>query len=267
MAALDGALVVLTGAAGGIGSASARALVKRGARVVAVDKDALGLARLRAELGERLHAHAANLRDIAGLEQLADAVHSLHGRIDVLINNAGVTVHSNFKGMSADEVELVLDVNLRAPIHLTRAVLPKLQPGGHIVFVASMAAIQAFPTQSTYSATKSGLLGFSEALRIEAARDRVGVTAVMPGMIATDFLANAHTSDGPTTSRLADLMKRFGTPPEHVARAIVRGIEHNIGTMPVGWDAWAVSAASRVLPSAVPLIVRAAHRYKLLGEM
>ncbi len=267
MARLDQAVVLLTGAAGGIGASTTRLLLQRGAKVVAVDRDAEGLQRLVAEHGARVSAHVVDLSALGEIDALADELWAVHRRIDVLINNAGLTVHGFFSGMSAEEVDRVLDVDLRAPLHLTRAVLPKLGRGGHLVFVSSMAGLVAFPTQSTYSSAKFGLRGFAAALRIELAQEEIGVTTVLPATIATEFLSNAQSHDERTTEKLAALMTRFGTSPERVARAIVRGIERDRGTLRVGWDCWLLSALAWACPSLVPFVLRQVHRRRMLGKM
>lgn len=264
MTRLADAVVLLTGAAGGIGAATTRALLDRGARVIGVDRDADGLAKLA---GPGFTGRTADLRDRGGFADLVADVLGIHGRIDVLVNNAGLTVHGRFAGMDADAVDSVLDVNLLAPIHLTRCVLPHLARGGHIVNVSSMAGLRAFPTQSTYSASKFGLKGFGDALRIELAEEGIGVSTVLPGAIATRFLANAQSAEPDTTGTLSGLMLRFGTSPDRVARAIVRGIERNRGTLRVGWDCWALSAADWICPPLVPFILRQVQARKLLGDM
>jgi NAD(P)-dependent dehydrogenase (short-subunit alcohol dehydrogenase family) len=263
MAKLKDAVVILTGAAGGIGRATTQALVDRGARVLAVDRDEAGLA----ELGDGVSKHVADLRDMDAIDALVAELHAVHGQIDVLINNAALTVHGKLNAMDADEVDRVLDVDLRAPLHLTRALLPKLRSGSHVVFISSMSGLQAFPTQSTYTAAKFGLRGFGAALRVELAREGIGVSTVFPGTIATSFLASAKTQDAATTTKLAELMMRFGTPPPRVAQAIVTGIEKNRGTLRVGWDCWALSVTSWMFPPLVPFVLRQVHRRKLLGDM
>ncbi|MEZ4439147.1 MAG: SDR family oxidoreductase [Polyangiaceae bacterium] len=263
MTPLTDAVVVLTGAAGGVGRATTQALLARGARVVAVDLDATGLDEMA---GPRVEVLQADLAELAAIEDLATRLHAIHGRIDVLVNNAGLTVHGRFDAMTTEEIDRVIDVDLRAPIHLTRAVLPRLSAGGHVVFVSSMAGLEAFPTQTTYCAAKYGLRGFGAALRLELERSGIGASTVLPGTIATPFLANAHTHHAHTTRRLAYLMQRFGTPPERVANAIVRGIERNRGTLRVGWDCWAVSAAAWLAPPLVPFLLRQVQRLDLLED-
>jgi len=261
---LSGAVVVLTGAAGGIGRATTGRLVDRGAHVVAVDRDREGLDELARIHRDAVTIHPVDLGDRASLDALAADLVEAQGRLDVLVNNAGLTVQGELRNMTAPQIDRVLDVDLRAPIHLTRALLPHLERGGHVVFVSSMAAVQPFPTQSTYSAAKAGLRGFADVLRIEARG--IGVSCVLPGTIATPFLANADTHDAATTATLAELMQRFGTPPDRVARAIVEAIEHNRSTLRVGWDCHAVAATRWLCPPLLPFVLRQAQRLHWLGK-
>jgi short-subunit dehydrogenase len=257
-------VVLVTGAAGGIGSSLARAFAAAGARLALVDRDEAGLAVLAESLPSttEVSIHAFDLRQFASLESLVSTVLAVHGRIDVLVNNAGLTVHGTFADHTADDLDRVLDVNLRAPVHLTRIVLPELQrsDGAHIVLVSSMAGGLAFPFQSAYSTSKFGLRGFGAALRIELARDGIGVTTVMPGTIATKFLAHAASHDEGTSTHLSKLMQRYGTRPESVAKAVLRGVRRNRGTVRVGWDSHLMGFLGWIAPPLMPAILRLGFR-------
>lgn len=258
----DDALVVLTGAAGGIGRATTSQLVALGARVVAIDKSRSGLEALARMHGEAVVTHEADLGDGDRIDRLARTIARAHGPIDVLIHNAGLTVQGELADMTAAEIDKVLDVDLRAPLQLTRALLPHLSHRGHVVFVSSMAAVQPFPTQSTYSAAKAGLRAFAEVLRIESRH--LGVSVILPGTIATPFLENADSHDAATTASLAELMQRFGTRPERVAGAIVDAVRNDRKTVRVGWDCHAVSAVRWLWPELLPSLLRRAQRLQWL---
>lgn len=264
MKKFEDAVVVLTGAAGGIGRATTSRLVERGACVVAIDNNRDGLSELALEHGGAVATRHADLGDLAGIDALATALADDHGPVDVLVNNAGVTVQGELGDMTAAEIDRVLDVDLRAPIHLTRALLPHLAHRGHVVFVSSMAALQPFPTQSTYSAAKAGLRAFAEVLRIESRH--LGVSTILPGTIATPFLDNAASHDSATTASLAALMKRFGTPPDRVARAIIDAVVNDRATTRVGLDCHAVSALRWLCPPLLPFLLRQGQRLEWLGR-
>lgn len=262
-------VVLLTGAAGGIGSALASAFAAAGARLALVDRDEAGLSVLAGNLPSttKSSVHPFDLRAFASFETLLTDVLAVHGGIDVLVNNAGLSVHGTFEDHTEADIDRVLDINLRAPIHLTRIALPHLRQsnGAHIVFVSSMAGGLAFPFQSAYSTSKFGLCGFGAALRIELARKGMGVTTVMPGTIATQFLANAASHDEGTSTRLSGLMQRFGTRPESVAKAVLRGIRRNRGTVRAGWDSHMVGFVSWIAPALMPALLRLAYRRQMFG--
>lgn len=201
---LEGATALVTGASSGIGRATAAALAGRGARVVALGRDA---ARLEG-VGER-----QVVWDLAEPGAVAEEV----GPVDVLVNNAGVGWAGPL--VETPEVERLVAVNLVAPILLTRALLPgMLERGrGHIVNVASIAGFVAPRDEAVYAATKAGLVAFSESLRYELRGSGVGVTLVAPGVVATPFFER----------RGRPYDRRWPQPisAERVAEAIARAIE------------------------------------------
>lgn len=259
---------VLTGAAGGIGRAIAARLAGAGAVLALVDRDAQGLAELSAALPGTGHStHTFDLRRLEALDELLEAVGESHDSVHGLINNAGLTVHATFADQSAEEIDRVLDINLRAVLHLTRLFLPQLRAAGHaqVVNIASMAGLAGFPFQSTYSASKFALRGLGQALRPELAPSGVGVTTVLPGTIATGFLATAGTHDKEFSDKLSRLMLRFGTPPERVARAVHRALVRDPATVRVGWDCHLLAFVQWACPPLVPWVLRTAFRRGAFG--
>jgi len=270
-------VVVLTGAAGGIGRAIAHRLSQAGARLALVDIDEAGLASLVASLGDAAgtgntdhsSTHPFDLRDVASLPDLASAIASRHGAVDVLINNAGLTVHGPLSQQTADDIDRVLDVDLRAVMHATHAFLPHLRsrPGAHVVNIASMAGLQGFPFQSTYSAAKFGLRGFGQALRPELAVMGIGCSTILPGTIATAFLASATTHNPSSSARLSELMLRFGASPDRVARAVQRAIAKDRAELRVGWDCHLMALAQLLCPPLVPWVLKTALRRGFFGAV
>jgi len=260
--------VLLTGAAGGIGRALAHALAREGASLALVDRDRAGLEALATALPSRPSIHPIDLGDLDGLDGLIQDVLDAHGEIAVLICNAGLTVHGRFADLSPEEIDQVMDVDLRSVMHLVSRALPSLRQAGdgHIALVSSMAGLQAFPFQAPYSAAKGGLAGFGDALRMELAAEGIGVTTLLPGTIATGFLDAAGDHEPATLARLSETMKRWGTPPERVASAALRGIRRNRGRVLVGWDAHTLRALKWLLPPLLPLVIRWAMRRQLLGS-
>jgi short-subunit dehydrogenase len=213
---LGGARALVTGATGGIGGAIARALHARGARLVLTGRREQQLAELRASLGEaRVELVPLDLAERDGPARLAEAA----GVVDVLVANAALPASGRVEDFTADEIDRALDVNLRAPIQLTRAVLPGMleRGSGHIVLVSSLAGKVATLRSAVYSATKFGLRGFAAGLREDAQQSGIGVTVIFPGFVSdAGFFAESGVR----------LPRWVGTrTPEQVAAAVVRGIE------------------------------------------
>jgi uncharacterized protein len=207
----------VTGATGGIGGAIAGALHARGAHVVLTGRREELLEELRASLGERAEIVPADLAERDGAARLAAAA----GDVEVLVANAALPASGRLEDFDPDEIDRALDVNLRAPIQLTRALLPGMhQRGrGHVVLVSSLSGKVASPRSGVYSATKFGLRGFAAGLREDLHGTGVGVTVVFPGFISdAGMLADSGVR----------LPRWVGTRrPDQVASAVIRGIEQD----------------------------------------
>ncbi len=242
MKTLTGKTALITGAAGGIGTALAHALHDAGCQLVLTDIAPEGLP----DLPGALH-RALDVADAAAWSALAGELDTL----DLLVHNAGVTVHGPYAEMTPEDVDWLLGINLRGTLYGTTAMLPLLRQSGdaHIVTIASMSALFGTPLQATYCASKYALRGFAGGLRIELAADGIGVTAVLPGTIKTSFLANARTHDAAESAWMAEQMLRVGTAPETVARAVLKGVLRNRAEVLVGLDAHAMGAVQRLAPA------------------
>lgn len=189
-AALDGKVALVTGGGRGLGAAICRALAQDGAGVAVADLD-LGRAKaLAGELGGKACAIRVDVGDEDECARaLAETVERL-GRLDVLVNNAGVDYTLPLEELTVEQWDRVVRTNLRGPFLLARgaAAIMKRQGGGHIVNIASTAAKRAWPNASAYHASKWGLLGFSHALHAELRPQRIKVSAVVAGGMRTPFL-------------------------------------------------------------------------------
>ena len=150
MKQLVGRVALITGAAGGIGQALAARLAGAGMALALVDCDAAGLEDAAAALPGKVSCHPCDLRSFDALPGLIEAVTQAHGGLNLLVNNAGLTVHGRFVDHDPTDIDKVLDVDLRAVLHLTHAALPALRVSGdaHVVLVSSMAGLVGFPTQA-----------------------------------------------------------------------------------------------------------------------
>lgn len=178
--------VLITGASSGIGAATARAFAARGFPVAVAGRDPVELKEIAGEIGAV--AVPGDLRDHgvaqATVETAADAL----GGLDVVVSNAGIGWAGPFAAMTGEEIDALLDVNLRAAAHLSRASLRYLRPGlGHLVFVGSIAGVVGVAEEAWYSATKAGLTTLAGVLRAELKSDGIGVTLVTPGVVDTRY--------------------------------------------------------------------------------
>jgi short-subunit dehydrogenase len=180
-------VALVTGASSGIGRASAVALARAGARVLAHGRAGDRLAALAAEIDAV--PLPADLSDPSAVRGLARAALDTAGRVDVLVNNAGIGWAGPFTGMGDEDVPRLVAVNLVAPIELTRALLPAMlaRREGHLMFVGSIAGRMGVAEEAVYAATKAGLDTFAESLRFEVHGTGVAVGVLIPGVVDTAF--------------------------------------------------------------------------------
>jgi short-subunit dehydrogenase len=231
--------VVVTGAASGIGAALARQLHAKGASLALVDVDERGLEELAADLSTRISTHVADVADRARMTSLPAEVIGIHGHVDVLINNAGVTVGAMFADHSIDDAEWLLRINLMGVIYGCKFFLPHLleRPEAHIVNVSSIFGIMAMPGQAIYSTSKAGIRAFTEALWTELAGTSVRLTIAHPGLVKTNVIRSSRMLDEGARERAVEMQERFAMTAERAAARIIRAVERDRRRVLIGADA------------------------------
>ncbi len=215
---LVGRFAVITGAGGGLGEATARALAEAGCGVALWDIRSAEIRRVAESLSVLGGPVRADTVDVARLDDVEKAVGHVLGafrRIDYLINAAGIDYTLPITDLTVEQWDRIIDVNLRGPFLTTRTIFPLMQRqnGGHIVNVASTAAVRAWPNASAYCASKWGLVGFTRAVGTEGRPYNIRATVVIPGGMRTGFFDRPDLPIKPDPSNLND--------PANVARAIV----------------------------------------------
>ncbi len=256
-------VAIVTGASSGIGLAVARKLVARGARVALVARSAELLSAHVRELGAaRAAAFPLDVSDRAGVAALPGRVIERFGRLDIVVNNAGVNHRGPVRERKSAELAAIIDVNLVAPILLTHAALAHLVRGGVVVNVASLAGKVPLPHEATYSGSKAGLRAFTRAVDAELAEhgDGVRVCTVCPGPVDTGFL-------GDDLAKVPDIV--FSQPmssAEEVADAILTAIDRDVDEIDVpavsGKLATLGYLSPRIFASLRPLLERRGARNK-----
>lgn len=250
--------MVVFGASSGIGRATARMAVERGATVLATGRDEEALATLRDETKDvdgRLEVTTAEASDFEQVSAVAERAAELFGRIDTWAHVAGAGAYGPFEDIEPEEFRRVIEVTLLGPVWGAKASLPHLRKqGGAYVVVSSETARRSFPLASSYSAAKHGIDGFVEALRVELQHERVpvSVTQIMPAAVATPFFEHARTRLG---------VRPSGPPPvyspETIAEAILDASEHGGRDVAVGSAAKMTVGLQRLSPRIMDLFSRA----------
>jgi NAD(P)-dependent dehydrogenase (short-subunit alcohol dehydrogenase family) len=243
MKPLEGRLVLITGAASGIGYECARSFARRGARLVISDINAAALEKARVELvagGARCHALVCDVASEGSVHAFAAAVQKDVGTVDVLVNNAGIAFLGSFEETPLAQWRRILDVNVLGIVHCVQAFLPAMRAAGgerKIVNVASLAGFAPAPNMSAYGASKHAVVGLSEVLALELHDTDISVLIVCPGIINTPIVHVSGTAPGMPEAQLRKLQQYYdakGCHPSVVAEDIVRAVERDAIVLPTG---------------------------------
>jgi short-subunit dehydrogenase len=255
---LQGGVAVVTGAGSGIGRALAQQLSAVASALAIADIDEKGLYETAASLAATqavLSTHVLDVSDEAAVKGFSEEVVARHGRVTLLINNAGVALHGTFEEISLDDLRWLLGINFWGVVHGVKYFLPilKQQPRAQIVNLSSVFGIIAPAGQSAYSASKFAVRGFTEAVRHELEGTSVSVSCVHPGGIHTPIAKRArlgaHASESKRQAAVAYFEKVTPTSPEAAAARILKGVERREQRILIGSDARMIDIVQRLRPA------------------
>jgi len=264
-----GMVAVITGAGSGIGRATSIALAAKGCNLALADVNEAGLAETAKLVGARgvnVTRHVVDVSKKDLMQAFADEVAKAHGKVNIVVNNAGVAVTAPLESHTIEDFEWIVGINFWGVVYGSKFFLPYLQKAGegHIVNISSMFGLIGLPTQASYCATKFAVRGFSESIRAELAEQNIGVTSVHPGGINTNIVKSSRMSSDANSEKLKQkAVKFFETktlPPSAVADAIVRAIEKNEARALVARETYVTDYLKRLFPVLTSEIV--AKNYK-----
>ncbi len=258
MSFLSDGVAVVTGAGSGIGRALAQQLAATGSALALADIDEEGLQETAQSLEKKsalVTTHVLDVADEAGVRSFAEDVAGRHGRVTLLINNAGVSLHGDFAEISLDDFRWLMNINFWGTVYGANYFLPvlKRERRAHIVNLSSVFGIIAPAGQAPYAASKFAVRGFTEALRHELEGSNVGVSCVHPGGIKTPIARRSRIGAGASAYKREENIERFErlarTPPEKAAERILRGVERREPRILVGTDAYQIDILQRLRPA------------------
>ncbi len=261
-------IVLITGSSSGIGLLTAVEMAGRGHHVIATMRDLGRRSRLEdavsaAGVRDRIEVRQLDVTDFGSIPQAVNGILHDHGRIDVLVNNAGFAVAGFAEDMRLEEIRIQFETNFFGPVAMTHAVLPAMraQKAGHIIMVSSSSGLAGQPGISSYSASKFALEGWSEALRIELRSTGIRVVLVEPGSFETDIWTRnakigerAFSPDSPNLQRARRFAELVKSLPKRDARQVARLIASVAGNpnprlrYRIGFDAWLQQCFRRAMP-------------------
>jgi NAD(P)-dependent dehydrogenase (short-subunit alcohol dehydrogenase family) len=251
-------VVVIMGASSGIGRGAALAFARRGAKVVVAARSAPGLDSLVMEIqrtgGEAtaVKADAARFDDV---RHVADTAVQTYGRLDTWVHVAGVALYATFEETNPEEFRQVIDINLNGQAYGAMAALPHLRQsgGGALIHISSVEGLRAMPYQAAYAASKHGIIGFLEALRVELQREGapISVTNILPAAINTPFFNKARTKIGVKPQGIPPIY-----PPETVISAILYAAENPTRHLFAGGAGRALGIGQAIAPALMDMLIR-----------
>jgi NAD(P)-dependent dehydrogenase (short-subunit alcohol dehydrogenase family) len=271
LSTLNDRRVFITGAASGIGRATAIAAAAQGAEVFLTDINDTQLAQTAAEIekaGGRVgYAQAADIANYEQVKAMAEQIHAAAGSMDVIMNVAGIAIWGTVENLEHRQWRSTIDINLMGPVHVLESFVPAMVAagrGGHIVNVSSAAGLIGIPWHAAYSASKFGLRGISEVLRFDLRQHGIGISVICPGAVDTGLtetieIAGVDTS-GAKFQRLRARFRRHAITPDAAAAIILRGVRRNRYLVYTSWDIRAIHEIQNKFPPLYVLIMRIVNR-------
>ena len=262
---LQGKVAVITGGAGGVGSALAARLADRGCHLALVDISEEALTKVVNELSVKninITSHVVDITDKAQMSELPAKVLAAHGKVNILVNNAGITYQKPFETHSIEDWEKIIGINWWGLLYGCHYFLDALKDSGegHIINLSSMSAFVGLPGQTSYCATKAAVKLLSESMWAEMEKLNIGVTSVHPGAIKTGMIQATlkNSDDLEAAQRNYELAQRIGVTPEHVAARIIKAIQKKDLRIRVGKDAILLDLLKRWFPVGIQKLLRLA---------
>jgi NAD(P)-dependent dehydrogenase (short-subunit alcohol dehydrogenase family) len=258
MSFLSSGVAAVTGAGSGIGRALAQQLAAAGSALALADIDEAGLEQTAQSIVKKSALITTHVVDVAkeeSVKNFASDVRERHGRVSLLINNAGVALLGDFQEVSLEDFRWLMEINFWGTVYGVKYFLPllKREPRAHIVNLSSVFGIIAPAGQAAYSASKFAVRGFTEALRHELEGSNIGVSCVHPGGIRTPIARHARLGAATPAAKREESIARFErlarTPPEKAAGVILRGVERRSSRILIGADAYVIDTLQRLRPA------------------
>jgi short-subunit dehydrogenase len=262
---LQDKVAVITGGAGGVGSALAVRLADRGCHLALVDISEEALTKVVNELSVEninITSHVVDITEKAQMSELPAKVLAAHGKVNILVNNAGITYQKSFETHSIEDWEKIIGINWWGLLYGCHYFLDALKDSGegHIINLSSMSAFVGLPGQTSYCATKAAVKLLSESMWAEMEKLNIGVTSVHPGAIKTGMIQATlkNSDDLEAAQRNYELAQRIGVTPEHVAARIIKAIQKKDLRIRVGKDAILLDLLKRWFPVGIQKLLRLA---------
>jgi short-subunit dehydrogenase len=254
-----GKVVVITGAANGLGKALAIEYYHQGYHLALIDIDKEGLEKLHEELALNSHVsiHIADVADEQQVLLIKEAILQYHERVDMLINNAGISISAKFEQMNLSDFHRLWDVNFRGTVNCCKHFLHELrqQPQAQIVNIVSMFAFMGFPGKTAYGASKAAIAGFSEALRTELMKTNVKVSLVIPPPLHTNIVKNGVHIDDEKREKEITFLEKNGMPLDIAAKKIVQQVNKGKSYVTIDFKTKAAILVSKLFPSLMQYFV------------